>query len=429
MSLKKYLSLAKFELFPICRSITGNGFLRSLKIIQSEIPLLKIYKVKSGTRVFDWKIPKEWNIKDAFIKDKNNKKIVDFKNNNLHVVNYSYPVNRIINKKILLKKIHTIKNKKDSIPYVTSYYKKDWGFCISENQKNRIIRNYGAKDLFKIKIQSSLNKNGFLNYGEVILKGKSKQEIFISTYLCHPSMANNELSGPIVTMALIDFFKKKKLSKTLRFIFIPETIGSITYLQKNIKKLKKNIVAGYNLTCIGDNRMHSCMLSKYKNKLADKSLIEAYKSLKIKFKIHSFLKNGSDERQYNSPGIDLPVASIFRSKFGTYPEYHTSKDNFKLVTLQGLKGGFNVAKKAIQINLEKTIPRTKFLCEPQMSKRGLYPSLSTLKTMGSTKDIMNFLQYSDGNNDLKEISKLIKCTPNRTKKIFFLLKKSNLIDN
>ena len=213
MSLKKYLSLAKFELFPICRSITGNGFLRSLKIIQSEIPLLKIYKVKSGTRVFDWKIPKEWNIKDAFIKDKNNKKIVDFKNNNLHVVNYSYPVNRIINKKILLKKIHTIKNKKDSIPYVTSYYKKDWGFCISENQKNRIIRNYGAKDLFKIKIQSSLNKNGFLNYGEVILKGKSKQEIFISTYLCHPSMANNELSGPIVTMALIDFFKKKNYQK------------------------------------------------------------------------------------------------------------------------------------------------------------------------------------------------------------------------
>ena len=429
MSLKKYFSLAKFKLFPICRSITGNGFLKSLKIIQNEIPSLKIYKVRSGTKVFDWKIPNEWNIRGAFIKDKNNKKIVDFKKNNLHVVNYSCPVHKIINKKKLLTKIHTIKNKKDSIPYVTSYYKRDWGFCISESQKNKIIQNYKSNDLFKIKIQSSLDKNGFLKYGEVILKGESKQEIFISTYLCHPSMANNELSGPIVTMALIDFFKRKKLSKTLRFVFIPETIGSITYLQKNLKKLKKNIIAGYNLTCIGDNRMHSCMLSKYKNKLADKSLIEAYKSLNVKFKIHSFLKNGSDERQYNSPGIDLPVASIFRSKFGTYPEYHTSKDDFKLVTLEGLRGGFNVAKKVIQINLGKTIPKTKILCEPQMSKRGLYPSLSTLKTMGSSKDIMNFLQYSDGNNDLIEISKLIKCTFNKTKKIFFLLKKNDLISN
>lgn len=429
MSLKKYLKLAKFELFPICRSITGEGFLNSLKIIKKEIPILKIYKTKSGTKVFDWKVPKEWNIKDAYIIDKNGEKIVDFKNNNLHVVNYSHPIEKKLKKRELLKKIHTLKKNKNAIPYVTSYYKKNWGFCITENQKKKIIKNYNQKDSFQVKINSSFKKDGFLNYGEVILKGKSKQEILISTYLCHPSMANNELSGPIVTMALINFFKKKNLSKTLRFIFIPETIGSITYLQKNLKNLKKNVIAGYNLTCIGDNRMHSCMLSKYKNKLADRSLIKTYKLLNLKYKTYSFLSNGSDERQYNFPGIDLPIASIFRSKYGTFPEYHTSEDDFSLVTYNGLKGGFEVAKTVIELVLKQTIPKVNTLCEPQMSKRNLYPSLSSLNTMGSTKNFMNFLQYSDGNHNLMEISKLIECNLKTTKKIFKILKKHNLISD
>ncbi len=429
MSLKKYLKLAKFELFPICRSITGEGFLNSLKIIKKEIPILKIYKTKSGTKVFDWKVPKEWNIKDAYIIDKNGEKIVDFKNNNLHVVNYSHPIEKKLKKRELLKKIHTLKKNKNAIPYVTSYYKKNWGFCITENQKKKIIKNYDQKDSFQLKINSSFKKDGFLNYGEVILKGKSKQEILISTYLCHPSMANNELSGPIVTMALINFFKKKNLSKTLRFIFIPETIGSITYLQKNLKNLKKNVIAGYNLTCIGDDRMHSCMLSKYKNKLADRSLIKTYKLLNLKYKTYSFLSNGSDERQYNFPGIDLPIASIFRSKYGTFPEYHTSEDDFSLVTYNGLKGGFEVAKTVIELVLKQTIPKVNTLCEPQMSKRNLYPSLSSLNTMGSTKNFMNFLQYSDGNHNLMEISKLIECNLKTTKKIFKILKKHNLISD
>ena len=429
MSLKKYLKLAKFELFPICRSITGEGFLNSLKIIKKEIPILKIYKTKSGTKVFDWKVPKEWNIKDAYIIDKNGEKIVDFKNNNLHVVNYSHPIEKKLKKRELLKKIHTLKKNKNAIPYVTSYYKKNWGFCISENQKRKIIKNYNQKDSFQVKINSSFKKDGFLNYGEVILKGKSKQEILISTYLCHPSMANNELSGPIVTMALINFFKRKNLSKTLRFIFIPETIGSITYLQKNLRNLKKNVIAGYNLTCIGDDRMHSCMLSKYKNKLADRSLIKTYKLLNLKYKTYSFLNNGSDERQYNFPGIDLPIASIFRSKYGTFPEYHTSEDDFSLVTYNGLKGGFEVAKTVIELVLKQTIPKVNTLCEPQMSKRNLYPSLSSLNTMGSTKNFMNFLQYSDGNHNLMEISKLIECNLKTTKKIFKILKKHNLISD
>ena len=252
-----------------------------------------------------------------------------------------------------------------------------------------IDKKYSSGDKFKVVINSNFNKSGFLNYGEIILKGKSKKEILISTYICHPSMANNELSGPIVSMALINYFRNKKLDKTLRFVFIPETIGSISFLSKNIKYLKKNIIGGYNLSCIGDERQHSCMFSKYGDSPSDEALVKAYKSLKIKnYKIYSFLKRGSDERQYNSPGIDLKISSIFRTKYGEYPEYHTSLDNFNLVTINGCTGGFKVAKKSIVILLKSSYPKSKILCEPQMGKRGLYSTLSTKEENQEVKLMM-----------------------------------------
>ena len=262
------------------------------------------------------------------------------------------------------------------------------------------------------------------------MPGKSKQEILISTYICHPSMANNELSGPMVSMGLIDYFKTKKLSKTLRFIFIPETIGSIAYLSKNLDYLKNNVIGGYNLSCIGDDRQHSCMFSKYHNSPSDIAMIEAYKKLKIdNYKVYSFLKRGSDERQYNSPGIDLPITSIFRTKYGEYPEYHTSLDNFNLVTLKGVTGGFNVAKKSIEVILENIYPKFKVLCEPQMGKRGLYPLLSTKTKSKLIISYMDFLQYSDGSNSLKKISNLINVSYVASKKINSTLLKNNLISN
>ena len=192
-------------------------------------------------------------------------------------------------------------------------------------------------------------------------------------------------------------------------------------------KLKKNVIGGYNLSCIGDERQYSCLLTKYKNTLSDFALIEAFKKLKLKYKIYSFLERGSDERQYNSPGIDLPVASIFRTKYGRYPEYHTSLDNFHLVTEKGIRGGFKVARKAIEILLKKTVPKNIILCEPQMSKRGLYPTLSTKRTKQIGKKYMDFLQYSDGKNDLKSISKILNISNVLTKKIYYKLKKNNLI--
>ena len=428
MTVKKYYNLGKNILFPICRSITGKGTLKTLKLIKKEFKDLKIKKIKSGEKVFDWVIPPEWNIKEAYIVDKNGVKIVDFKNNNLHIIGYSIKVNRIIKKKDLIKNLFYLKAQPEAIPYITSYYKKRWGFCLTYNQFKEINIKYSDEDAFKVVINSNLNNNGSLNYGELIIKGKSRKEILISTYICHPSMANNELSGPIVSMSLINYFIGKKLNKTLRFIFIPETIGSIAYLSRNLKYLKRYVIGGYNLSCIGDERKHSCMLSKNENSPSDEALLLSYKKMNIRnYKIYPFLNRGSDERQYNSPGIDLGITSIFRSKYTEYPEYHTSLDNFNVVTLKGLTGGYNVAKNSIKIIQNNTYPISKILCEPQMGKRGLYPTLSVKSKRRETKKFMDFLQYSDGFNSLNKISKLINLDIKSTKKIYKVLSKNNLL--
>ncbi len=426
-ALDKFYKLAKKKFFPLCRSITGIGTFKTLKYIKKEFKNLKIYKIKSGTKVYDWKVPNEWNIKDGYILDKFNKKILDFKKNNLHVVNYSHPINKTINKKKLLNKIHSHSKIDTAIPYVTSYYNKYWGFCMSQKDKLYINKKYKDNDNFKVSIDSKLNKNGCLRWGEVLLKGKSKSEILISTYICHPSMANNELSGPILSMMLINHFKSSFREKTLRFIFIPETIGSICFINKNLDHLKKNVIGGYNLTCVGDERMHSCMLSKYENSPSDKALLETYKRLKIKYKKHSFLERGSDERQFNSPGIDLGVTSIFRSKYNTYPEYHSSHDDFSLCTKRGLKDSFRVAKNAIQTMQKMIIPTSKLMCEPQLGKRGLYSKISKNYKRDFFRTLLDFLQYSDGKNDLKKISQEIRVNYKNSIKIYKILKKENLI--
>tara|TARA_B110000261_G_scaffold148657_1_gene174602 strand:+ start:830 stop:2119 length:1290 start_codon:yes stop_codon:yes gene_type:complete len=428
MSIKKYYNIGKIKLYPLIRSLTGQGVRNTLKIIAKEFPKLQIKKIRSGKKVFDWSVPPEWNVKEAYVIDKYNNKIIDLKKNNLHLVSYSTQVKKNLSKKELFKNIYFLKSQPTAIPYVTSYYKRRWGFCVSYNQYKKFNKQYFSTDKFRVIIDSSLNKNGNLNYGELILKGKSKKEILISTYICHPSMANNELSGPIVSMGLINYFKKKKLNKTLRFIFIPETIGSISYINKNLKHLKENVIGGFNLSCIGDERQHSCMFSKYENSPSDEAIIEAYKALKIKnYKIYSFLKRGSDERQYNSPGIDLKISSIFRTKYGEYPEYHTSLDNFSLVTLKGCEGGFNVARKSIEILLEKIYPKSRYMCEPQMGKRGLYSTLGDKNQKKISKNFMNFLQYADGTNSLEKISNLIEIDKKFVKKIYVLLLKNKLV--
>ena len=428
MSIRKYYSFAKKNLFRLNRSITGDGTKKTLKLIKKKLPYLKINSYLCGKKVFDWQIPEEWNLKDAYILDKNKKKIIDLRNNNLHVMSYSKPVNKILKRNDLLKKIFTIPSKPNAIPYITSYYNKDWRFCCSHKKFKEIQKNYKINDKFRAYIKSKFKKNGKMHFGEYIIKGKSKKEILISTYICHPSMANNELSGPIVSMALIDYFKKRKNEKTIRFLFIPETIGSISYIYHNLNKLKKDVIGGFILSCIGDEKKHSCMLSKYKNVASDDALLESYKKLKISYKEYSFLNNGSDERQYCSPNVELPLSSIFRSKYGTFPEYHTSLDNFNLVTVKGLTGGYSVAREAIKILLKFKIPISRFTCEPHMSKRDMYPKISLPNKKKSLKNIMNFLQYANGKNNLERISSHLKISFSETKKIYNILKIKKIIN-
>ena len=429
-TLKKIDKIYKLgiKIFPICRSITGEGNRETLKIFKNFCNNLKIKEIRSGSKVFDWKIPQEWNVKDAYVLDKYNNKIINFKKSNLHLVNYSKPVNKILNRKELLKKIFTNKFRPNSIPYVTSYYKKNWGFCISENEKKKIIKKYKLNDKFKILIDSSFKKKGSLTYGEILIPGKSKKEIFLSTYICHPSMANNELSGPLMSLLVCDYFKKRKNNLSIRAIFIPETIGSIAYLSKNLSKLQKNFYCGFNLTCIGDERKYSYLPSKYGNALSDKVIVKTFQDMKLKYKKYSFLERGSDERQYNSPGVDLPVACIMRSKFGTYPEYHTSDDNFKLVTKKGLHESFKVVKNCLDILMKNIIPKATIKCEPQLGKRKLYNSISNLQSKFSeNQELCNFLQYADGTNDLLDISKYIKLSFKKTLNVYKILKKHKLV--
>tara|TARA_A100001015_G_scaffold74218_1_gene82333 strand:+ start:3538 stop:4827 length:1290 start_codon:yes stop_codon:yes gene_type:complete len=388
------------DLFPICRSITGNGLRDTLKYINKLLPELKIYEVPSGTKVFDWIIPDEWIIRDAFIKDGSGKKIIDFKKNNLHLMGYSESIDQSMSLKELDKFLYSLPDQPSAIPYVTSYYEKRWGFCISHNERLNL-----KEDSYHVYIDSE-KKTGVMNYGELIIPGKSTKEIFLSTYVCHPSMANNELSGPVVTTALAQWlYSLKDLEYSYRIIFIPETIGSITYLSRNLEEMKENIIAGFNITCVGDNRSYSYLPSRLGNTLSDNIAMHVLKWIDPNFVKYNWLDRGSDERQYCAPGIDLPVASILRTKYGEYPEYHTSLDSLEtVVTYEGLEGGYIANKKAIEAIEKNKIFKSTILCEPQMSKRGLYPTLSTKDKNEEINLMMNFISLCDGDTTLLDIS-------------------------
>ena len=391
------------DLYPFNRSLTGEGNRKTLRYIKKIIPQLSIKKVRSGTKCFDWKVPAEWNISEGYIENQNNKKIIDFKNNNLHVIGYSKPIDKWINFNELNEHLYSLPKMKDAIPYVTSYYENRWGFCITHNERLKLNK----KNKYHVVIKSSFS-NGNMNYGELIIKGKTKKEILLSTYICHPSMANNELSGIAVTTFLSKWLLQNKNHFSYRILFLPETIGSIYYLSRNYKKMKKNIVAGYVVTCVGDNRCYSYLPSKIENSLSNRAAKYILKRIDKKFKLYSFLDRGSDERQYCSPLINLPIGSIMRSKYGEYPEYHTSKDNMKLVSPSGLSGGFVAIRKTIELIEKNFIYVNTFKCEPQLGKRNFYPTLSLPNSTEKIAPSMNLLAYADGKNDLLEISKIIK---------------------
>ena len=411
------------RLFPICRSITGDGVRKTLQmLVEVYGNEINIHEVPTGTKVFDWTVPKEWNIKEAYIENSKGQRVIDFKNNNLHVVGYSLPVDKFVDLQELKSVVYTQPDQPDAIPYVTSYYKECYGFCMSQNQLDKL-----PEDTYHIVIDSEL-KEGSLTYGEIIIPGDTEEEVFLSTYICHPSMANNELSGPVVATFLAKWLNLLvKRRYTYRIIFIPETIGAITYLSKNLQYLKEHVIAGFNVSCVGDNRTFSYVESRYGDTLADKAAKNVLSFYYPDYKTYSFLKRGSDERQYNAPGVDLPVCAICRSKYGEYPEYHTSKDNLELISPEGLLGAYEVYQQCI-LSLENNYSyKINVLCEPQLGKRGLYPTTSQKGTYDAVKVMIDFIAYADGSNDLIDISNIIGVPVNELLTVIEKLEKVDLL--
>lgn len=389
------------ELFPVCRSLTGDGVRQTLHAIRRHLPELSIHEISSGTRVFDWTVPDEWNIRSARLLGPHGETIADFTESNLHVVGYSEPIDTTLTLDELQGHLYSIPELPDAVPYVTSYYKRNWGFCLTDRVRRDLL-----DGTYRVIIDSTLAP-GHLTYGELLIKGELRDEIFLSTYICHPSMANNELSGPAVTTWLVRWLTTRPRRYSYRVVFIPETIGSLTYMSTNVETMKANIVAGFNLTCVGDDRGFSYMPSRLGGTLADRAAQHVLGHLAPDYRRYTFLQRGSDERQYCAPGIDLPVCSIMRSKYGEYPEYHTSLDNLDLVTPQGLGGAYEAYRRVIEcLEANETLTATT-LGEPQLGKRGLYPTTSTRGSGLRVRDMMNLLAYSDGEHDLLKVADVV----------------------
>ena len=390
------------RLYPICRSITGDGVRQTLRILQEYIPLT-IREVPSGTRVFDWAVPKEWNIKDAYIKNSKGEKLVDFQKSNLHVLNYSLPIHEKVSLDELKAHSFSLPDKPDWIPYRTSYYKENWGFCLSHKQLAEL-----QEDEYEVLIDSTL-RDGHLSYGEYCIKGERVDEILISTHVCHPSLANDNLSGIALAVFIAKHLKAASLRYSYRFVFTPGTIGSIIWLSLNEVQTIR-IKHGLVLACAGDSGKINYKKSRQANAEIDRAVIQALRDSGDGFALHEFSPYGYDERQFCSPGFNLPVGCFMRTPHGEFPEYHTSADNLELVRPKFLADSLT---KCLSI-LEILEGNRRYLnlnpkCEPQLGKRGLYGSIGG-QSDGRLQEfaMLWVLNLSDGAHDLLDISEKSK---------------------
>ena len=386
------------RLYPICRSITGDGVRETLKIIKEQIPV-KIVEVPTGTQVFDWKVPREWTIRDAYIKDSRGKKVVDFKNSNLHVLGYSTSINRKVTLKELKDHLFTMPDNPDAIPYLTSYYKENWGFCLTGKQFK------GLKEgTYEVVIDSKL-KDGHLTFGELYLKGRLKEEVLLSCYVCHPSLCNDSLSGVSLLTFIAKYLMNLNLNYSYRFLFIPETIGAITWLSLNEKKVSR-IKYGLVATCVGDGGGLTYKKSRdgdaLIDRIAEKALIDSGKPYTI---IDFNPAEGSDERQFCSPGFNLPVGSLMRTKYGSFSEYHNSADNLSFVAPEYMADSFRMYFDVISIieNNDRylnLVPKG----EPQFGRRGLYRAIGGKDMSPDEVSVFWVMNMSDGRHTLLDVA-------------------------
>ena len=386
------------KLYPICRSITGNGIRETLNIIKELVPV-DIHEVPTGTRVFDWTVPKEWNIKDAYVLNSKGKKIIDFKKSNLHVLGYSVPIRRKVFLTELKEHLFTLPDHPDWIPYRTSYYKENWGFCLSHKQFLSL-----EDDEYEVFIDSSLEE-GHLTYGEYYLKGETEEEILISCHCCHPSLCNDNLSGIALATYLAKFIKLFSLRYSYRFLFIPGSIGSITWLAMNETKTN-HIKHGLVVACVGDCGKSTYKKSRQGDAEIDRAVIHVLKHSGKDYEIMDFSPYGYDERQYCSPGFNLPVGCLMRTPHGRFPEYHTSADNLDFVKPEFLADSFSKYLSVINV-LEgnKKYLNTNPKCEPQLGKRGLYGAIGGQKSNPMSQlATLWVLNLSDGDHTLLDIA-------------------------
>jgi aminopeptidase-like protein len=387
------------DLYPVCRSITGNGVRESLGMIGKHIPLQQV-EIPTGTGVFDWQIPKEWNVSDAYIIDPSGKRIVDFRKLNLHLLNYSIPVRKTMPLGELKEHLFTLPDKPALVPYRTSYYKETWGFCISQNQFDSL-----PEGDYEVVVDTTL-EDGHLTYGECLIPGETGEEILISTHICHPSLCNDNLSGIAVATFLAKHIAASKPLYSYRFLFIPGTIGSIAWLSRNEPGLGR-IKGGLVITLLGDESGFTYKSSRQEDSLIDRVAKYYFRELHEEdAKLRGFIPYGYDERQYCSPGIDLPVGCLTRNSYGEFPEYHTSADNLQFVKPGKLAESLDVLKDLLVIlehnhSFRNLYPR----CEPQLGRRGLYDELGGGNEGKELQlALLWVLNYSDGTRDMLDIA-------------------------
>jgi len=401
---REWLDTRFDELWPITRSITGPGFRESLEILQQDIPL-DIESVSSGTEVFDWEVPPEWRIHEAKLTGPNGRVYADLNETSLAVVNYSEPVDQRLTLDELDSHLYTLVDYPEATPYVTSYYERNWGFCLPHNVYESL-----PEGKYHAYIDSGLDDGGRLNYGHTVLEGESDREVLLSTYLCHPSLANNELSGPLVMTSLynrIAAWDNRKF--TYRFVVIPETIGSLTYLSKYGDHLQENLVAGLVLTCLGGpEEILSYKRTRREDVLIDNVVHHIDKYMEPDLRFRPFDTRGSDERQYCSPGFNLPVGQFARTVYAEYDSYHNSMDNKEFMQIESLVESAYVIEQVLEtFEYAGYYLNQKPYGEPMMSKRDLYPTLNRpdeSMRRDLTKQMMRILNYSDGSHSVVEIA-------------------------
>ena len=385
------------DLFPICRSITGDGLRRSLAKLGEWLPL-KTQEIPTGTQVFDWTVPKEWNIRDAYIKNATGRRVVDFRQNNLHVVNYSVPINARMSLRELRPHLHSLPEHPDWIPYRTTYYAESWGFCLSERQLETL-----TEEEYEVCIDSSL-EDGALTFGECVLPGQTEDEFLISVHICHPSLCNDNLSGVAVATALAQILESTSHRYTYRFLFVPGTIGPITWLSRN-QDAARRVKHGLVLACVGDRGSINYKRSRRLTADIDRAVEHVLRTRGEPFEVRDFSPYGYDERQYCSPGFNLPVGSFRRTPHGEYPEYHTSADNLGLVSPPHLADSLAALLEVIEvIESDLTFINLSPMGEPQLGRRGLIPSVGGKAAKADQLALLWILNLSDGNNRVLDIA-------------------------